>query len=250
MDENYVYGKVTQRRDIFSEISKLKQALKPFRAFIGDHEPSDDNYVPLYYYKKEAKDGFKDTKSKPFYNGLIMSKIERTSRETMWKNMFGHNDMDFMQVYKKKIVKMCDRKLAEFNFKVIHNILPCNVNLVRWKKKDIKQCSICGVDEDIVHLLFDCQFAKNIWHDLKYRTDIQVVAEDVIIGNNLSESHNILVTIIAYQIYKHWLLESFNGVKRQVCTLQSFIPDLKNKYDIYLCAKKYKICEALLQVIV
>ena len=33
-------------------------------------------------------------------------------------------------------------KLKEFNFKVLHGILACNVNLKRWKINEINVCDV------------------------------------------------------------------------------------------------------------
>ena len=91
-------------------------------------------------------------------------------------------------MYVKKIVKISDRKLAEFNFKMIHDILPCNVNLVRWRKANDKQCRLCKVDETIVHLLYKCKYAHQIWCDFTKRTGTMIDSSDIILGVQLSDT--------------------------------------------------------------
>ena len=49
---------------------------------------------------------------------------------------------------------MADRKLAEFNFKVLNLILTCGLNLKRWGHGNNGLCKICNVTHDIPHLLF------------------------------------------------------------------------------------------------
>ena len=44
--------------------------------------------------------------------------------------------------------------MKEFNFKVLHGILPCNLNLMRWKIRDSHECDICGETQTIEHLSF------------------------------------------------------------------------------------------------
>ena len=59
---------------------------------------------------------------------------------------------------------MPDKKLAEFNFKVLHLILACGLNLNRWGKVENKLCRICKVTHDIPHLLFFCTKAITVWN--------------------------------------------------------------------------------------
>ena len=49
--------------------------------------------------------------------------------EQHWRQYLECEELDFSQVYKKKIERVIDKKIAEFNFKMLHKILPCNSNL-------------------------------------------------------------------------------------------------------------------------
>ena len=88
LDDEYVYYKVTRKIDIFSEISRLKKALKPYAQYIGDHEPEEDTYLPLFLCKGEALDEFKTCKSRIFYRALTSSKCETSADEIQWENYF------------------------------------------------------------------------------------------------------------------------------------------------------------------
>ena len=249
LDEHFIYTKVLQKRNIFSEISRLKQALKPYEQYIGDHEPVDNNYIPLFYILGKVKDEFKDTKSKIFYRQLISSKVQIPTKEEKWKLRIGIDNVNFNHVYRKKIVSMFDRKIAEFNYKILQDILPCNVNLVKWRKSNNTHCRLCNVEETIEHLLYDCKFAKAIWAYFKDKTGINVNVEDVIFGNYLSEIQNVIVSITAYYIFKCWLLESYNNVQRHNVNSQSYILDLKYRYNTYMSAERRELCESISQII-
>ena len=41
-----------------------------------------------------------------------------------------------ISMFTKKVVAEKEIKLKEFNFKVLHGILPCNVNLKNWKNRE------------------------------------------------------------------------------------------------------------------
>ena len=47
-------------------------------------------------------------------------------------------------------------KLREFNFKVLHGILPCNKNLKQWKVRISDHCDVCGQIQTIEHLPLTC----------------------------------------------------------------------------------------------
>ena len=76
---------------------------------------------------------------------------------------FNDQTLEFSTIYQKKILDIKENKLAEFNYKVLHNILPCGVNLNMWRIIDTKKCDICNIDEDIPHLLYNCEIANSIW---------------------------------------------------------------------------------------
>ena len=89
-------------------------------------------------------------------------------------------------VYTTKI-KITDKKLAEFNFKVLHLILPCGVNLKRWGIKDNNKCKICSELHDIPHLLFYCTQAKIVWEIVSRICGIDASLRDVILSDQESD---------------------------------------------------------------
>ena len=135
------------------------------------------NYdLPIFYNKSTKLNEFTSSKSTFFYKNLIKFKVEKpTKQENHWINICNVKDFNFDYVYISQICKVKDRKIAEFNFKVLHNVLSCNANLVKWKKKDIALCNICGELETIEHLLFNCTFAKRIWIDFNTMVDFIVL---------------------------------------------------------------------------
>ena len=68
-----------------------------------------------------------------------------------------------MYVCIRKVVSEKEIKLKAFNFKVLHGILACNVNLKRWKIKEIDECDVCRLPQTIEHLLFTCRYVAPLW---------------------------------------------------------------------------------------
>ena len=143
-----------------------------------------------------------------------------------------------------------DKKLSEFNYKVLHNILPCNVNLLKWKKKLSDICSICNTVEDIPHMLYHCVYAKKIWDKLNCGNDIYISDFDVIIGNDLSDIDIHILSFITYFIYKMWLKHSFNDESRDIDTVLHLLKvELTYIYKVYCTLQCHVLCEALQHVI-
>ena len=55
-------------------------------------------------------------------------------------------------------------KLQHFWWKILHNALPVAANLARLRIKLSRDCVLCGEEEEsIMHLLFHCRVAREIW---------------------------------------------------------------------------------------
>ena len=122
-----------------------------------------------------------------------------------WCNL-NKNEVEFNHVYIRKIKQMEDTKLAEFNYKVLHDILPCNVNLKKWKIIESDKCNFCHEMQDIPHLLFYCKYYQNIWLLIEGALKTPIGICDVLIGTNNKE-HDFAISVIAFSIYKYWLLK-------------------------------------------
>ena len=62
-----------------------------------------------------------------------------------------------------KVVQEKEIKLKEFNFYLLHNILPCIKNLAKWRIKPNDRCDVCGQSQTVEHLLYSCIYVKPLW---------------------------------------------------------------------------------------
>ncbi len=163
MDDEFIFQTVRRKAKIIAEISMIKKALKPYKHLIGDHEPQNNSDIPLFHGKKQTIYNFICTRSKYFYKCIVgLKSCKPIEKEVFLTNVLGNDDIDVNMMYTSKIINIKDKKIAEFNNKVLHTILPCNVNFVRWKKAENNKCMFCKEDEDILHLLFNCIYAQTI----------------------------------------------------------------------------------------
>ena len=79
-----------------------------------------------------------------------------------------------MQVFVAKVVQEKEKKLKEFNFKLLHGIMLCNKNLFRWKIRPYDICDVCQEIQTIEHLLYNCPYVKPLWNvvDLVFETKV------------------------------------------------------------------------------
>ena len=68
------------------------------------------------------------------------------------------------KIYLNKIKYFSDPIIAEFNYKLLHNILNNNYLVSKWKVGFDMNCSYCTTEiENTKHLIYECCNVKNIW---------------------------------------------------------------------------------------
>ena len=196
-------------------------------------------------------DTFDDSKSNFFYRKLVDIKKSKPDRiQTYWINYFDIDVGSFDNIYTRKVKRIKDKNMSEFNFKILNNILPCNMNLLKWKRKDSDLCSLCNVPEDIPHMLYYCKYARSIWDAINAKANFMIQASDVILGCNLNDLEVSIVTFISYFLYKMWLKNSFDGICRKTeSSSMLLICDLQRAYDTYSYLRCHDLCRQLTHVI-
>ena len=101
---------------------------------------------------------------------------------------------------------MLDYKIAQFNYKTLHLILPCFSNLKRWRIINYNLCPLCHVKHDVTHLLFFCIKAQSIWNFVNEKFSKKLSLFDIICGCNESVSFNYFISLVSFYIYKEWLI--------------------------------------------
>ena len=63
-------------------------------------------------------------------------------------------------IYVNKVKDISDTKVAEFNYKLLNNILCNNYLVSKWNPAVRKECTVCGAIENTKHLIFECTNVK------------------------------------------------------------------------------------------
>ncbi len=149
------------------------------------------------------------------------------------------NNEDLSFVFTKKIVLEKEIKLKEFNFKLLHGILPCNKNLKQWKIKLSDKCDVCERQQTIEHLLFECSYVKPLWRAVENVLDLNLSFRKIL-GIVDCDKQDKVLTMISFLIYKEWLLMSLDNKNRNsVIDLGFYKNELTLRFKIYELCSSY-----------
>ena len=226
LDEYYVYQKIMYGNNIWAEVFTVKNALLPFRDYLRVTTNVQRRKIECVNFNK----------TKQFY---AVYNSEEANIVTNFLALY-YNEDDASYVYKKKIVHQREVKLKEFNFKMLHGILPCNLNLYRWRIRDSDQCDVCGETQNIEHLLYNCMYVKPIWKEFQSLFNVKI-SFATILGIDRNCEYDLIVTLVAYLIYKEWLLQSLENLQRKRnITYHFYIEELDLRWKIYKRCRNFK----------
>ena len=171
--------------------------------FLLNSEPSDECTVPLYFQNGTSIDIVPSNRSKYFYNNFVTMLTNSSSKGfDKWKEMFDLADDEQTDIWLCKVKAIKDKKVAETNYKILHQILPCNKNLVKKKNRDNDECDVYNETQDIAHLSFNCKHAKAVWHDVENVLGLQLLVVNVLFGRNIDWVTNTIISLVCHFIYK------------------------------------------------
>ena len=241
VDESYIYQIVKDKSNIFREITILRQALKQFKLLIQNHQAQ----THIHNHQLAA------IQQQNYYQGMTNKKLEKNLNENKilrWCHLI-NNEVTFNHVYIRRIKQVNDKKIAEFNYKILHDILPCNANLKKWKIIDSDKCNFCNGVQDIPHLLYYCKYANAIWCPIEGALKITIGIHDVILGVN-EEHTDFALSVIAFLIYKYWLLNK--DTEQDVCwedVVKYLKAEIISRINIYQYTRWYDLCKSLQKVV-
>ena len=219
LDEAFIYNHVCDQQNIHIEIAILKNALKPYK-----------NELMHMQYKEMTPKNYKT--SKQYYVQLKHMKLEKEKIRFNFLELHGI-DVSEVNPFVSKVCNEKEIKLKEFNYKLLHNILPCNENLKRWKVKVKDSCDVCQEVQTAKHLLFDCVYVKPLWKTIDKLLDIKV-SFPLILGNGKNFQYDNLITLVCFIIYKEWLLSSLkDSYRRAINNFEYLKVQLQTRVNIY-----------------
>ena len=145
------------------------------------------------------------------------------------------NDSDFGNYFEMPYKIVRDTKMQTFQYKILHNLIPCRAKLYIWKISDNSNCAACGEHDSQNHFFFDCPvskvFLEHVSRWISNNIDIQMPLSKVdvlfgIVSNNQPTFYlNFILLYAKYYIY---------NCKRNEKTLFlfDFLIELKNAIEL------------------
>ena len=163
----------------------------------------------------------------------------------MWSKLFDINFQEYKAaIYSTKIRKTKDKQLAEFNYKLLNNLLNNNKSVSTWNKNVSSLCNFCQQQEDTKHLIFECKNVKDIWKITGDFLKSNINWKHIVIGYFLDETRttkilNHVISYVAYLIFKVKMkLRLENKSETEIVILQYAKHNLLYYYEIYKSCSK------------
>ncbi len=153
-----------------------------------------------------------------------------------------------------------DKKIAEFNFKLLHNIVPCGYSVSKFNREISSQCQSCGEVENVEHMLYRCSRILCLWNKIGESIKCKISWKKLVCGFTLPvksknvDSFHTLFSYIMYCIFKQNSKSKFemkdygsiniqNAVKNYLVYVKQVL-DNTNHDKIYKCLFK-KVIDVL-----
>ena len=169
----------------------------------------------------------RNQKSNFYYPLLIDKKFIRNYMEHAWERDFGIPQSAWPSIYMHRVWKLVDRKLSEFNYKILCNILSNRALVSKWNKDMDNKCPFCDEIQNTKHMLFNCPRVNNIWQLISSILQVNITYKHIVVGNepdsDFIKNRNLLISYVTYAIYKHWVQSENNLHNFNNSSLLSFI---------------------------
>ena len=124
IDVEYIYSKIKDKRNIYFEIFHVKEALRPFSKLINTFEVETHDRLSrepgILVNENHCK--LKRMNSKHLCISLVNNQKVPPFQEHFWIRLLNDPNINYKGLYSKHIQ---DKQIAEFNYKMINLILPC-----------------------------------------------------------------------------------------------------------------------------
>ena len=151
---------------------------------------------------------------------IICDQMEKTLNieNSQWKEIF---------LVSKQVQ---DTKIRTFQYKILFNLIPCNLYLKRITKSDTDKCHKCGKLDDIMHYFYECQEVQNFWNSFQKwwkratKDDIKLTKTQVIVGvldkYNNKDILNACILMAKWHIYKGNLNQTQPFLYKFLCEMK------------------------------
>jgi hypothetical protein len=105
------------------------------------------------------------TTNKDIYWEFVTRKQEQPIVANKWCTEFDIPEDEWLCVF-KTFAELKDTKLKAFQYKILNNIIPCNLYLKRIGRSDVDTCPRCNELDDQRHYFIECPETQPIWLEM------------------------------------------------------------------------------------
>ena len=180
-----------------------------------------------------------------YYNILLMKKFRRPCYQTIIARDLNIQDNNcWTNIYLNKVKDISDTKVAEFNYKLLNNILCNNYLVSKWNPAVKKECTVCGAIENTKHLIFECTNVKNIWTIVGFILNFEVQWKHVLVGFYYEKSDKVsmlnnLISYVACRMYKYKMFCRLETLEESEYAIRYH---LKSSLKFYTSVLKHNKC--------
>ena len=225
---NHIYEKLMNKTNWISEFYQVSSALNKTKQFLDLQKLNFINIPNKVKFRiKNVLIQINKQRSSFFYPILRDKKAEKWYLKKKWEREFCYignkqvHEIIWNDFFNSKI-RCMEKKVANFSFKIINNILPGLTDLFVFGKVDSYLCSVCGHICNLKHILYDCTLAQDMWKYFYNISGLKVNYRKIVIGYTGVDEHthflNYLISITAYGLYKTYLKELNEKVPRSFQT--------------------------------
>ena len=151
--------------------------------------------------------------------------------QSLWQNL-QLTEEQWKEIFKIPAV-IRDTKIKAFQYKMLYNLLPCNLYLNRIKKSDTDKCDICHNLDDLTHYLVECEQVQlfwkgfNRWWNNWTEENISLNKQHILVGvlgNKIRHKLlNACILLAKWHIYKNKLNQSEIFLYKFLCDLRYYL---------------------------
>jgi hypothetical protein len=173
--------------------------------------------------------------NRDIYWEMVSKKTIKPICANMWCEMFNIEMDDWKSIY-NLYTKIKDTRSKAFQFKILNNLLPCNLYLKKIGKSDTDKCTKCNMLDDQTHYLIKCNEVDSIWKHLARwwkgltNQEIAFSSRDIILGLEprpqkifkKSQLDDILL-VVKWKIYANKQLGEDTCFYQILCSIRNMI---------------------------
>ena len=131
----------------------------------------------------------------------------------------------------KTMLIIKDTKIRTFQYKILYNIIPCNLYLYKINRNNSDKCEQCQEIDDLGHYFYECQSTKTFWNSFTkwwqtMTNEHIIIDKKTCLFGTLDIKNNTLnacIILAKWHIYKMKLNQSQTFFYKYLCELKYFL---------------------------